>query len=232
MKLHEFNSKWWGKPVGVGNVDDYCALEPEQRRAMVAEYDWIELRGQPTRQQVWCLSDDGFACVDQQVSFRVGLRARSSSPTSAALAVITAKQEPPLFDLTKMALFERERFWLLPGVDEATLQQRFALWGRVLTEESPETCLALVNAERRVQGWFLSRPDERGLELTLAMLSKDSEISGFHLYERGLAHYGASHAMGWASFSGANTAVLNIYARLGASFVSTQQYWLNRPRRT
>jgi hypothetical protein len=73
--------------------------------------------------------------------------------------------------------------------------------------------------------------ETRGLNLTLAMMSKDATISGFHIYERVLAYHAeAGHRVGFASFSVDNVSVLNIYARLTASFVRTESIWLRAPR--
>jgi hypothetical protein len=80
----------------------------------------------------------------------------------------------------------------------------------------------------RLQGWFLSCPGkQRGLELTLAMLSNTAEISGMLLYQQAcIAYAGRGHRLGGASFSVKNTAVHNIYATLGARFLPPGGNWL------
>jgi hypothetical protein len=77
-----------------------------------------------------------------------------------------------------------------------------------------------------VQGWFLSQPAAAGLNLTLAATSRNARVSGFLLYEKSLAAYAAKgHRIGFASFSVTNTAVHNIYAKLGARFTAPIGIW-------
>jgi hypothetical protein len=65
------------------------------------------------------------------------------------------------------------------------------------------------------------------LNLTLAAARRQARISGFLLYEKGLAAYAArGHRIGFASFSVMNTPVHNIYAKLGARFTPPTAIWL------
>jgi hypothetical protein len=124
------------------------------------------------------------------------------------------------------AAFEHERYRYLPGCTEDRLRSRYGQWARQLIRDHPETCLAVL-ANGSIQGWFLSHPVSKGLNLTLAMNQRNANISGFLVYQKGLAAYSArGYRIGGASFSVTNTAVHNIYSRLGAQFVAPTGIWL------
>ncbi|MCH2110764.1 MAG: hypothetical protein MK135_15695, partial [Polyangiaceae bacterium] len=80
--------------------------------------------------------------------------------------------------------------------------------------------------EGEEQGYFLSQNTNSGFELTLAMLQSNTKITGMHLYHKALLAYAArGHRLGGAGFSVYNTPVHNIYANLGARFLSTEDFW-------
>jgi hypothetical protein len=85
-----------------------------------------------------------------------------------------------------------------------------------------------LSLNNRLQGWFLSRPGmQHSLNLALAMLSNTAEISGLLLYQQAcVAYAGRGHRLGNASFSVTNTPVHNIYAALGARFMTPGGNWL------
>ena len=117
-----------------------------------------------------------------------------------------------------------------PGATPERVNARYALWAEELLREHPATCLRVLEGGE-VQGWFLARVPEtegaRGLELTLAMLRRGARISGHGLYQRALVALGErGHRTGSASFSITNTAVLGIYASLGARFLPPRGCWL------
>ena len=66
-----------------------------------------------------------------------------------------------------------------------------------------------------------------GLLVALAMLAGDATISGMLLYQKACAAYARlGYRVGEASFSVTNTAVHNIYAKLGARFSTPAGNWL------
>jgi hypothetical protein len=59
------------------------------------------------------------------------------------------------------------------------------------------------------------------------MLAKDARVSGMLLYHKACITYaGMGYRVGEASFSATNSAVHNIYARLGARFTAPSGNWL------
>ena len=74
---------------------------------------------------------------------------------------------------------------------------------------------------------LLSQATPSGLDLTLAVSSRNAKVSGLLLYQACLSAYErAGHRIGFASFSIRNSPVHNIYANLGARFTSSMGIWL------
>jgi hypothetical protein len=119
-----------------------------------------------------------------------------------------------------------ERFYQIPGATPSKVLDRYVRWSDLLIKDHPETCLQFL-LDGKVQGWFLSHPAPGGLELTLAMLSTESVMSGFDLYSVAIATYAEQgFRLGFASFSLTNIAVHNIYANLGARFLEPEECWM------
>jgi hypothetical protein len=58
------------------------------------------------------------------------------------------------------------------------------------------------------------------------MLHRAATVSGMYLYQRAIVEYARLGArVGYARFSVENTAVHNIYARLGAQFLGAVGVW-------
>lgn len=113
-----------------------------------------------------------------------------------------------------------------PSLEGLALRWADATWAKNLVASSPATCLQ-VEVGGEPQGWFLSSPQGKKLQLTLAMTAVGAKISGLHLYlADGVAYAKKGFSLGEASFSVHKTPVLNIYAKLGARFVSTEDAWL------
>jgi hypothetical protein len=172
------------------------------------------------------LAGAGFFLADTQIRFRVALKSRAASLCEEELTVQFAHEAPFGLRDEDLAPFEHERFRYLPNQAGDRITARYGEWARLLVREHPETCLEILMGGE-VQGWFLSCAAETGLNLTLAMAHRAARISGFLLYEKGLAAYAAKgHRVGWASFSVTNRAVHNIYAKLGARFIAPAGIWL------
>jgi hypothetical protein len=225
IRLHEFNTRWWGAPVGIVDDGAFFALPPEKRKLALAPYRWAEFRSNlKSAPPFSAMHNAGFLLADTQLQFRIGLKS-GSEPCREELEVRFASETPFELEDRELAPFEHERYGRLPHGQERT-NARFGAWGRQLIREHPETCIEVL-AKGEPQGWFLSQPSSRGLNLALAMLRRSAQISGFLLYEKGLASYAArGHRIGWASFSVTNTAVHNIYAKLGAHFVEPTGIWM------
>ena len=227
IRQHDFNSNWWGAPVGI--VSDPQALQRaplEEVAAAAAAYKWVVLRGlADAGLDSVALAARGFLAVDSQVRFRIGLRRLQSTPSIDRLRCRFADDEPFEVDVADIPNFVSERFRVLPGADDQRIRQRYALWSEVLLAECPERCMRVLS-DGEVQGYFLSRQTREGLNLTLAMLRPSATVTGMHLFHKALLAYaGRGVRLGHASFSVANTPVMNIYSSLGARFMTPESFW-------
>jgi hypothetical protein len=227
IKEHALNTRWWGDAVGVVTNPDFFTLAPAGRSELLKPYAWVELSLglSDSLQHARAIFETGFAQVDTQVTFRISIRRVPDSESLAALQTQFADESSFSMDGKMVADFRSERFLQIPGATQELVNQRYALWSSDLINASPDYCVQVLY-DGRVQGWFLSRPDE-GVNLSLAMLSSEATVSGMYVYRKALRAYAErGHALGWASFSVSNTPVHNIYSNLGARFVSPKGNWL------
>lgn len=222
---HAFNTAWYGEPAGiVRDPAAMAALPPAEAHAALDRFAFVELRCAPEAVDRARLARLGFFLADTQIHFRLGLKALAPTASVAALQLRWADERP--FAVDHMAPFRHERFQHLPGMTAARLDARYATWAAQLIAASPDTCLAVEHGGV-TQGWFLSERRGARLRLALAMTAAGATITGLHLYLAAALGYAArGHGVGEASFSVHNTAVLNIYAHLGARFVATEDTWL------
>lgn len=226
IRRHEFNSEWCGQEAGIVEDDAFFDLDEAQRATALAPWAWVEARSPLTPEGIARVSRAGFRYADTQVHFKIGLTRIGSSPSIERLEARSHRDAPFRIAAGDVADFRNERFLALPGITQADLNRRYALWSEHICERDPGFCLEIL-ADGEPQGWFLSSMAERGLELTLAMLKRDAKIGGHHLYHRALVAYREAGArVGSAAFSVTNTAVHNIYAALGARFVEPVGCWL------
>jgi len=227
IREHEFNTQWWGSPVGILDDPAFFDLESSAQDEVCAPYAWVEYSAQldaapgPER-----LGHAGFHSVDTQIRFRINLSKIESTPSIEQLSVTSAEETPFSVSNDELKSFIHERFRFLPGVTAERLNNRYALWSNLLIADHPAWCLQISDGAD-VQGWFLAQahPGEP-LDLTLAMLKIDAHISGHLLYQKAMLEFAARGArIGDAKFSVTNTAVMNIYASLGARFLPPEGYW-------
>jgi hypothetical protein len=228
--LHEINTRWWGAPVGFVDDAAFFALPESEREQLLAPYRWVEFKsGFASAPPLAAIARAGFFLADTQIAFRIALKVPNKGGASGCGEELTVRfaNEPGFaYREEDIASFAHERYIHLPGHTPDRLNARYADWGRQLIREHPETSLAVLSGGE-VQGWFLSQPAAAGLNLTLAATSRNARVSGFLLYEKSLAAYAAQrHRIGFASFSVMNTAVHNIYAKLGARFTAPTGIWL------
>ena len=228
IRNHEFNTEWWGGPVGFVFDAGFFDLPDEERAEHLAPYAWAEFhapidQAPPARRLQQC----GFFQADTMVQFVLNLGRVESSPSTALLDCRFATGQAFQIAEGALAPFSHERFRFLPGASQAETDRRYAVWANRIIEEHPGTCMQLV-LEDRLQGWFLSKPGEHGrLNLTLAMLSGQAEVSGMLLYQRAcIAYAERGNRLGSAGFSVSNTPVHNIYAALGARFLPPLGNWM------
>jgi hypothetical protein len=223
----ESNSRWWGAEVGRVTDPALVTLPAEERDAALAPYAWAELRAPlDAAPDPWALASAGFAFTDVQIGFRI--RIAPPAPGSSARELQAISADEAAFDPAAVPTrpFTHERFLLLRGAEPEKVSERYTRWASQLADEHPDLALHLVR-DGKPQGWFLARPAERGIELTLAALYDDATASGLHLYEAALGGFAArGHRLGGARFSIRNTEVLGIYAALGARFTTTDGHWI------
>jgi hypothetical protein len=224
IREHAFNARWWGAPVGiVEEPATFFAAPAEARQAALEPFAWTEVR--VPAGAAWdraAAASDGFVAADVQIGFRIGLRRLPApGPSTQALQVVPAVP----FAGRRLAPFGSERFHVL-GAPEDLVDARFAAWAEDLRTAAPDWCFE-VRSEDEPQGFFCSTPAEGGLHLALAGLYRDATVSGALVYGAALHAYAARGARsGWAAFSARNHAVHNVYASLGARFVSATEIWI------
>lgn len=227
IRDHAFNSAWWGGPVGiVDDVERFADAGVDERLNALRQFEWVELRAQLTTAPLRQIAAAGFFQADTQVLFRIACQRVPATESLEGLAIERASDMPFRIEPDELATFEHERYRHLPAMDHSRLTDRYARWADHQLRTSPEWCLRVV-ARGLVQGWFLSQMTGAGLNLELAMLSREATISGMYLYQRCIVEYARMGArVGHARFSVENTPVLNIYSRLGAQFLSPLGTWL------
>jgi hypothetical protein len=226
IRNHAFHSRWWGAPSGVIDGMEFLGLPRDERERQLRQFAWVELRAPLQAADSRALAAAGFTQIDTQIPFRLGIGGVSGGPSLASLDVTRADEEPFVIVPEDIAPFAHERFRHLPGITGEKITERYALWAAEAIAGAPEWCLR-VTCGGATEGWFLSYLAGDGLHLELAMLHRQAHISGVYLYQRALLAYGARGArVGMARFSAENTAVLNIYASLGARFLAPLGIWL------
>jgi hypothetical protein len=223
---HDFNSAWWGRPVGIVRDERWFDLPVEEREAQLQPFAWVEFKSPLPVQQYARYAGAGFHLVDTQIAFRIALDKIEESTSTRMLTCAAASERPFQLEAQAMAAFGNERFAHLHGITSERITQRFATWADQLKASHPDWALE-ISYEGRPQGWFVAEPTDKGLYLALAMLAADATLSGANLYRKALCHFAArGQRIGHAGFSASNTAVLNIYSQFGARFTAAQGAWL------
>jgi hypothetical protein len=228
IRDHEVNCRWGGGRVGILVDPDFFTQPEAVRRQMLAPYRWVEFRRSVEKvADPWLLSNAGFAQVDTQLRFRVGLKRMRPRPDSdSPLPVRFATDGTFALPEGQWPLFLHERFRHLPGATPEKIAERYAIWARALLAKSPEWCVE-IGPPADPQGWFFAEAEGEHLHLALALLGPGATVSGFDLYAAALAAFARRGArIGEARFSIENRPVHNIYARLGAVFLDAIGCWL------
>ena len=212
--------------MGIIKDPAFFKLPGEEQKKLLEAFDWVEFTAPLSRDlPLWRIQKSGFSQVDTQIPFRIRFKDIGDIPGAKELDVCTAAQKA--LDVRDFMDFKYERFSRL-GIAPARLNRRYELWSRNLIDANPDYCLQ-ITYEDRVQGWCLSRPVGDKIDLTLAMMHKDAEIMGIQLYRKALCVYAEKgFRLCGASFSVTNTAVHNIYVRLGAQFLAPVGCWMRR----
>jgi hypothetical protein len=227
IRDHDFNSEWWGARVGFVESGDFFALPPHERQRLLAPYAWAEFRS-PLEEMPspWNIERAGFVQVDTQIEFRIDLRKVQPLDCSAGLAAHSAEESAWDLSLQSAATFQFERFAWLAGSTPERIADRYLRWAKLMVARAPQWCLQ-IQKDHEAEGWFLSEPGSRGLNLALALNSSRPSLSGALVYQLGLVEYARrGAAIGYASFSIRNTPVHRIYSHLGAVFTPPTGCWL------
>jgi hypothetical protein len=229
IKTHEFNTEWWGSPVGIVTENRLFELPRAEREQLLQPYEWVEFKMplEHSPVQLLTLHRAGFMQVDTQINYRLNLVNLKAPESLKDLEVEFADEHPFEIEQGDLKSFEHERYFKLPGITAERVNRRYALWCRQHLIEHPSACLRILY-KGKVEGWYLGATSEGvGLNLTLAMLSGDADISGLLLFLRAYQAYASrGHRLGWASFSVQNTPVHNIYASIGARFLNPVGQWM------
>lgn len=226
IREHIFNTQWWGERVGIVQDPDFFSLTAARQQELLGSYAWVEFVAPLANVSPSALVRAGFFQADTQVGFKVDMTRIPPLPDFTDLAVTSAADTPFTIAPDDLAAFEHERFRYLPDMTTSKLSARYASWSKALITAQPDWCLRVMHGAD-VQGWFLSERDADGFHLTLAALHRKAQISGMLLYQIALSTYvQRGQRVGNARFSVTNTAVHNIYARLGARFLAPTGCWL------
>ena len=227
IRLHAFNSEWWGSPSGIVSDPAFFDLPQREREEALSGYAWVEFRcpasEAPDPRKILSA---GFFHSDSQCHYRLALNRVSLSPSTAQLTARFADEQPFGIDAHQMQDFRYERFTALPGITPERLAGRYAMWANRLIAEHPAHCIQVLYGTA-VQGWMLGQKDEHGFDMTLGMRHRDASISGLLLYQKAAAAYAQrGERLAVSSFSPKNISSHNVHAQLGARFTWLESFWL------
>jgi hypothetical protein len=227
ISQHDFNTRWWGRPVAIVRQAEWFDGDAQSRSAQLAPYAWAEYKSPLVNGlSLQRLATAGFVLSEMQMAFRIGLDRVQETPSTRLLDCRSASERPFELSTQAVAPFQHERFAHLPGATNERITERFVMWSQQLMQAHPDWALQ-ISIDGKPQGWFIAEPTPKGLFLALAMLAKDASLAGANLYRKALTHFAAQgQTIGHAGFSANNTAVLNIYAQLGARFTAPRGIWL------
>lgn len=229
ISIHDFNSEWWGGPVGIIRDSAFFSLPKAERHRLLEPYDWVEFkatRGDVAIESAAALC--GFQFVDLQIVYKAGLNKSLSSGRQISLNLVSAESVELDLQPEQLTEFAAERFSILPGVTPERISQRYVAWARMLSKNNPRLCFE-ARQENTAQGWVFAEPTASpgGLNFTLVMTSKTSQVRGYDIYRTALQQFAK---MGFtycqASFSAFNVPAHNIHSMLGARFLDPMICWM------
>ena len=116
IRLHEFNTKWWGRPAGIIDDTGFFSLPAPARRQALEPFQWAEFKSQlKSAPSPIVLQRADFFLADTQQEYRIALKAEMAGQGSRALQVIFADELPFEVHVGDFASFTHERFQHLPG---------------------------------------------------------------------------------------------------------------------
>jgi hypothetical protein len=227
--IHDFNSRWWGGPVGIIREADFFRRSAAECQRLLDPYDWVEFKAARGDLSIESLvAKYGFQFVDLQISYKAGLNKTPTSGREISLDMVSAQTVEFNLHPDQLTEFSAERFSILPGITPERVCQRYVAWARYLSESHPELCFE-VRQDDIPQGWIFGEPLDSpgGLGFTLVMTSKRCRVRGFDIYRVALREFAK---MGFvfcqAAFSAFNMPAHNIHSMLGARFLDPTICWI------
>jgi len=220
---HEFNSRWWGAPVGITHDFDLLAASSNEVALAARAYEWIEARV-PTGSVPpnWAGPTNGFYWVDLQLGYRVSLKRIEQLPPSWSFVAADRLS----IDVDDFADFTAERYGRLPGTTPERIAQRYRLWAQDLIDQAPQACATVLRNDE-VAGYVLGSVDGSKASFTLAVASRGSSAHGLGIYLGAAALYRSLGATTMHSaLSATNLPALNAHVALGCLFVSATGIWM------
>ncbi len=226
IKMHEFNTEWYGERVGLVTDMAFFHLERKKQKELLAPFSWVEFKSELEPGLPFAaITEAGFYQSDTQFPLKIALEPIEILPGMEKLSVNFGHEKPFRIFAKEMRVFSRERFMTLSGMTPEKINRRYALWSNNMIEKQPEAAVRIIK-DGKVQGWFISEIEGDNVNFTLAMLAANGDISGRELYRMALwAYKKRGLKTGTSAFSSMNPAVMNIFSALGAKFLPALGCW-------
>lgn len=223
IRKHEFNSAWWGSPVGISSDVQDLFQNPEQLCSELTTLDWIEFRiafdDLPTRKLG---PANGAQLVETQLTYQKNISRIGGCP--GGVTILPATQTP--INVNNFSPFSHERYSKLRKVDTDRLALRYRQLADQLVKNSPETC-ASVFYKSSLVGYIFGHLKETTAVFDLAVTSINAQVSGQALYDAaGYMFNQAGASRMTSSFNAANLGALNAHVRMQCSFIEATSIWL------
>lgn len=179
------------------------------------------------------LEDRGFRFIETTLTPTIDLRERVDPPKRPVL--VRPATENDLGEVAAIAgsAFSTGRFLMDWRLDPALSGARYASWVRRSAVSGSQAVLTAIADDRLIGFFIVERTREGGMYWHLTAIAPDSQGRGLGmaLWQTMLDRHRAEGATTVSTtISGHNLAAINLYARLGFTFASTEMtfHWLRR----
>lgn len=222
IKVHEFNSLWIGRPVGISSEVDDLFMDRHRMSTYLSKFDWIEFRvpfsGLPKQHLA---PANGAHLVETQLTYRKNISSFDSLPKD--VEIVTADVSG--IDFGDFSSFSNERYTRLKNIGDVELAQRYSLLAERLVRDSPSTCATVYHKSTTV-GYIFGHINGSTAVFDLVVMSKKSKANGQILYETAgymLRDRGARVMT--SSFNAANLGALNAHVLMQCRFIGATSIW-------